>query len=119
MPKRLRTSFWPAFGSRPSSSMEPLVGLSKVVSILMVVVFPAPLGPRNAKISPSSTSNETSLTAVKEPKVFTRLRTRIIRVTSNLQTIDLFFAGRNYLKGFAGDRIVHEGRSGLSKVADL
>src|SRR6266702_2391573 len=39
---------------------------------------PSRLGSRKAKISPSSTSNETSLTAVKEPKVFTRLRTRII-----------------------------------------
>ena len=30
----------------------PLVGRSSVVSILMVVVLPAPLGPRKAKISP-------------------------------------------------------------------
>ena len=59
-------------GSSPSSSMAPLVGCSSVVSILMVVVFPAPLGPRKAKISPAATSNETSLTAVKVPNVFTR-----------------------------------------------
>ena len=44
----------------------------------MVVVLPAPLGPRKAKISPAATSKETSLTAVKEPKVFTRFCTRII-----------------------------------------
>src|SRR5215469_7522263 len=64
--------------------MEPPVGFRSVVSILMVVVFPAPLGPRKAKISPSSTSNETSLTAVKEPKVFTRLRTRIMKDETSL-----------------------------------
>ena len=45
----------------------PLVGLSSVVSILMVVVLPAPLGPRKAKISPGATSKETSSTATKSP----------------------------------------------------
>src|ERR1035438_9560488 len=44
----------------------------------MVVVFPAPLGPRKAKISPSATSKETSLTAVNVPKVLTRFWTRIM-----------------------------------------
>ena len=63
-------------GSRPSSSMVPLVGRSSVVSILMVVVLPAPLGPRKAKISPAATSKETSLTAVNS-KVFTRFWTLI------------------------------------------
>ena len=38
-------------GSSPSSSIFPLVGVRSVVSILMVVVFPAPFGPRKAKIS--------------------------------------------------------------------
>ena len=56
----------------------PLVGLSSVVSILMVVVLPAPLGPRKAKISPCSTSNEIPFTAAKDLKVFVRLRTRIM-----------------------------------------
>ena len=36
----------------------PAVGASSVVSILMVVVLPAPLGPRKAKISPALTSKE-------------------------------------------------------------
>src|SRR5580704_19774811 len=62
----------------PSSVMAPLVGRSSVVSILMVVVFPAPFGPRKAKISPSATSNETSFTAVNVPKVLTKWLTRII-----------------------------------------
>src|ERR1700755_808116 len=70
--------------------MLPLVGLSSVVSILMVVVFPAPLGPRKAKISPSATSKETSFTAVKEPKVFTRFCTRIMRRPPNSDNTERF-----------------------------
>ena len=46
----------------------PLVGLSSVVRILIVVVLPAPLGPRKAKISPSSTAKEISATAVNLPE---------------------------------------------------
>lgn len=49
-----------------------------LVSILIVVVFPAPLGPRNAKISPALTSKEMSLTAVKLPNFLTRWLTWII-----------------------------------------
>jgi len=54
------------------------VGWSSVVSILMVVVLPAPFGPRNAKISPARTSNETSLTAMTLPNDFTMCWTRMI-----------------------------------------
>ena len=46
----------------------PLVGASSVVSILIVVVLPAPLGPRKAKISPACTSNEMPSTAAKSPE---------------------------------------------------
>ncbi len=56
----------------------PLVGFSSVVSTLMVVVLPAPFGPRNAKISPFFTSNDTSFTAAKSPNFFTRFSTRIM-----------------------------------------
>jgi len=38
------------------------------VSILMTVVLPLPLGPRNPKISPFSTRKLTSFTAVTLPK---------------------------------------------------
>src|SRR5262249_28124266 len=58
--------------------MDPPVGRIRVVSILIVVVFPAPFGPRNAKISPAFTSNEILSTAVKSPNFFARFRTRII-----------------------------------------
>ena len=58
--------------------MLPLVGVNSVVSILIVVVFPAPLGPRNAKISPAFTSSEMSSTADTSPYFFTRLVMRIM-----------------------------------------
>ena len=45
-------------GSRPSISSVPLVGASSVVSILMVVVLPAPFGPRKAKISPGDVERD-------------------------------------------------------------
>jgi hypothetical protein len=61
-----------------SNSMRPLLGRSNVVSILMVVVLPAPLGPRKANISPWATSKLMSLTAVKSPKVLTRWLTEIM-----------------------------------------
>src|SRR5260370_7547766 len=41
----------------------------------MVVVFPAPLGPRNPRTSPSSTLNETSLSARTRPKLLLRRST--------------------------------------------
>ena len=44
-------------------------------NILIVVDLPAPLGPKNANTSPAATENETSLTASKSPKRFTRPRT--------------------------------------------
>src|SRR5262245_66308280 len=44
----------------------------------MVVVFPAPLGPRNAKISPGWTSNEMSFTATTSPNCLMTLRRRMI-----------------------------------------
>src|SRR6267143_6791204 len=58
--------------SRPSTKAEPPLSGKRPVSILMTVVFPLPLGPRNPKISPFSTRKLTSLTAVKLPKRLTR-----------------------------------------------
>ncbi len=53
--------------SYPATTADPAVGAASVHSILMVVVLPAPLGPRNPKISPGSTSNEIPSTAVSSP----------------------------------------------------
>src|SRR5512140_3323946 len=47
----------------PLTVAVPREGLTNPSSILMVVVLPAPLGPRRPKISPFSTSKETSWTA--------------------------------------------------------
>src|SRR6058998_929140 len=68
--------------SRPATWTEPLVFASRVVMIRMTVVFPAPLGPRKPKNSPSPTEKLTSLTALisswpRPPYTFTRWRTSI------------------------------------------
>src|SRR5215471_12108256 len=47
----------------PSTWPLPLVGKIRPMSILMVVVLPAPLGPRKPKISPRRTSSDRSSTA--------------------------------------------------------
>src|SRR5437667_3408322 len=78
MPKRRRTSVDCVIGFRPSISIGPLVGVSSVVNILIVVVLPAPFGPRNAKISPAFTAKDTSRTAVMSPNVFTSRSTRMM-----------------------------------------
>src|SRR6185503_14549820 len=77
MPNCLRTSSCCTTGFSPLSSSVPLVGCSRVVSMRIVVVLPAPFGPRKAKISPLATSNEMSSTAVKSPNFLTTCCTRI------------------------------------------
>ena len=51
---------------------SPELGFSRPVIIFIVVVFPAPFGPRNPNISPFSTERFTLETAVKSPKDFVR-----------------------------------------------
>lgn len=58
--------------------MFPLVGRSRVVSMFMVVDFPAPFGPRKAKISPAVTEKEMWSTAVKPLKIFVKFVTFMI-----------------------------------------
>src|SRR5882762_7932041 len=53
--------------SRPRICMVPEVGASNPVSILMVVDFPAPLGPRKPKNWPDATRRLTSWTATNSP----------------------------------------------------
>src|SRR5271170_1316123 len=54
--------------SMPRICRRPEEGASRPVSILMVVDFPAPLGPRNLKNWPGATRRLTSCTAIKSPK---------------------------------------------------
>jgi len=64
--------------SNPPTSARPEVGSRRPQSILIAVDFPAPLAPRNPKISPSFTSNEMWSTAVKSPNRFVSPSTRIV-----------------------------------------
>ena len=50
--------------SKPLTEARPPLGRSKVQSMLMVVDFPAPFGPRKPKTSPAPTANDTPSTAV-------------------------------------------------------
>src|SRR3990172_6364705 len=58
--------------SKPLTRAVPPEGRSRVHSMLMVVVLPAPLGPRKPKISSSCTWKLTPSTATKSPKRRTR-----------------------------------------------
>ena len=51
----------------PRKLTRPLVGSYTPVMQLKAVVFPAPLGPMSATISPWSTSSDRSLTATTPP----------------------------------------------------
>src|SRR6202166_4131173 len=62
--------------SKPPTVARPEVGRSSPQRMRIVVDLPAPLGPRNPKISPRFTSSETRSTAVKSPKRFTRFSIR-------------------------------------------
>src|SRR6056300_1785712 len=55
--------------SRPLNERVPVSGLSKFVSRLKKVVFPAPFGPMSAVITPRCTSRWSTSTAVSPPKV--------------------------------------------------
>src|SRR5216684_5521216 len=54
--------------SSPRISIRPELGASNPVSILMVVDFPAPLGPRKPKNCPGATRKSTLSTAINSPK---------------------------------------------------
>ena len=59
-------------GRKPSTSTVPAVGLERPSIMSMVVVLPAPLGPRKATISPCSISRSMPRTACTEPKSLVR-----------------------------------------------
>src|ERR1700722_14989578 len=58
--------------SKPATRAVPAVGFERVVSILIMVLLPAPLGPISAKHSPGATEKDTLYTAVKAPKARVR-----------------------------------------------
>jgi hypothetical protein len=59
-PSRARIAWLSRRLSRPNSRAWPLVGCSRSSSVRIVVVLPAPLGPRKPNTSPRSTDSETS-----------------------------------------------------------
>src|SRR5436190_24316771 len=66
--------------SSPRKRIDPAVGAKVPDSMLKIVLLPEPLGPIRPTISPSATSNETLLTAVKPPKRFTKPSTTSTRL---------------------------------------
>src|SRR5579863_4987355 len=62
------TSTGCASRSRPRISIFPELGASSPVNILIVVDFPAPLGPRKPKNCPGATRRSTPSTATSSPK---------------------------------------------------
>src|SRR3982074_1569220 len=76
-----RTSSRSRTTSCPATVADPALGLASVHSMLIVVVFPAPLGPRNPNTSPVATSKSTPRTAWMSPKVLTSSRTTIAGVS--------------------------------------
>src|SRR5689334_4222122 len=64
--------------SWPLMVIRPLVGLSRPAMMRMVVVLPAPFGPRKPWISPGATERLTPSTAVKDPYLLTRVSTAIM-----------------------------------------
>src|SRR5687767_10052891 len=61
--------------SKPATRASPDVGASRPFSILIVVVLPAPFGPRKPNTSPVRTLKLTPSTAVKSPNCLVRSRT--------------------------------------------
>src|SRR5207237_5554996 len=53
--------------SMPPTKARPLVGMTRVVNMPAVVVFPAPFGPSKPKISPRCTARSSSSTALSPP----------------------------------------------------
>src|SRR5271169_242151 len=67
--------------------MLPELAASRPVSILMVVDFPAPLGPRNPKNWPGATRRFTSWTATRSPKRRVRCSVEIAGAASDADVL--------------------------------
>src|SRR5262245_59122896 len=80
-PIRFFTSSGFSRTSKPATVAVPELGQRKQVNMRMVVVFPAPFGPRNPTISPFLTSKEMLSTARFREYLFVSSLTLIIRVS--------------------------------------
>src|SRR5580700_1565234 len=75
--------------SYPATVAVPPVGVRKQVSMRMVVVFPAPFGPRNPTIWPCLTSNEIWSTAMVRAYLFVSPFTVIMRILFETDAYEL------------------------------
>src|SRR5260370_439939 len=73
--------------SKPATVAVPSVGGKKHVRMRIVVVFPAPFGPRKPTIWPFWTSNEMLLTAIFRAYLLVRSVTVIIAVYSRRRDV--------------------------------
>src|SRR5258705_13823409 len=80
--------------SKPATFAVPAVGGKKHVRTRIVVVFPAPFGPRKPTIWPFSTSNEILSTATVRAYRLVRPSTLIILISQTRQTSQLAFGQR-------------------------
>src|SRR4030067_2283021 len=78
------TSFGLDTTSKEFRSALPDVGVRRVQRIFMVVVLPAPFGPRKPNSSPFLTLKETSLTAVITPFLVLKF---LVRFTTSIMFI--------------------------------
>src|ERR1035437_3975451 len=76
----LRTRSMPVVTSFPLMRRLPVVFSWMVQRVLMVVLLPAPLGPRKAKMEPSSTVKEMSSTAANSPYFLVKRSTSMLLV---------------------------------------
>src|SRR5690242_15310385 len=75
--------------SKPATLAEPAVGGRKQVRTRIVVVFPAPFGPRKPTICPFSTSKEILSTAIVRAYRLVRPSTFIILLSQELRILPL------------------------------
>ena len=73
-------------GSRPRTRSVPSVTGEMQATMRMVLVLPAPLGPRKPKAWPGETSKSTASTAVKSPKRLVSPRAWMSEVAGALDT---------------------------------
>src|SRR4029077_16540187 len=83
--------------SKPATVAVPPVGVRKQVSMRMVVVFPAPFGPRNPTIWPCLTSNEIWSTAIVCAYFFVSPLTVIIRILYETDAYELTMVPQSHI----------------------
>src|SRR5690242_4947242 len=93
----------------PAIRASPEVGGSRVVSILIAVVFPAPFGPSRPNTSPASTEMVRAFTAVSAPNV--RVSAQVSSMVIPHNSAEVWFGPRRekWLQRAKGlyDRLAH------------